>query len=303
MSKIPRNMAASVRDRLLNIAKQEKLNYDFILLMFMQERFLYRLSISDYKDIFILKGGLIILSALNIKTRPTRDIDFLARNVSNDLEKSRIIFKEIAEIDINDGVKYDPESVEVERITEGADYNGIRVKVKAYIGSAKKNLQIDLGFGDTVVPDEILINYPGLLDFDPPNIKVYPLETVIAEKFESILSLSLINSRMKDFYDIYILSKEKNFSGEILFEAIKATLNNRKTNVKEKHPVFGEQFAEDEDRNNMWQNYIKKIGKKPFDFNKVMMRLKKFLLPIYNSILDNAEFSGDWNREKGIWEN
>lgn len=264
MSKTPRNMAASVRARLLNIAREEKLNYDFILLMYMQERLLYRLSISEYKNIFILKGGLLILSTLNIKTRPTRDIDFLARNIPNDLDRVSFIFKEIAKIDINDGVKYDPESVEVEKITEGANYDGIRVKIKAYIGSAEKNIQIDLGFGDVVVPDEIKMDYPSLLDFKKPNIKAYSLETVIAEKFEAILSLSLINSRMKDFYDIYILSKDK-------------------------------------DRNQMWQSYLKKIGKEPFDFNEAMKRLNEFLLPIYISILDNNEFSGEWNKEKNIW--
>lgn len=301
MSETPKNMAASVRARLLNIAREEKLNYDFILLMFIQERLLYRLSISDYNDIFILKGGLLILSSLNIKTRPTRDIDFLARNIPNDLDRVSFIFKEIAKIDINDGVEYDPESVEVVKITEGADYDGIRVKIKAYIGSAEKNIQIDLGFGDVVIPDEVKIDYPGLLDFSKPNIKAYSLETVIAEKFEAILSLSLINSRMKDFYDIYILSKERDFDGKVLSKAIKATLKNRGTEIKENHPVFEEKFANDKDRNQMWQSYLKKIGKKPFDFNEAMKRLIKFLLPIYNSILDNTEFNGDWDKETCKW--
>jgi len=301
MSKTPRNMAASVRASLLNIARAEKLNYDFILLMYMQERLLYRLSISEYKNIFILKGGLLILSTLNIKTRPTRDIDFLARDIPNNLDRVSFIFKEIAEIDINDGVEYDPESVEVEKITEGANYDGIRVKIKAYIGSAEKNIQIVLGFGDVVVPDEIKMDYPSLLDFKKPNIKAYSLETVIAEKFEAILSLSLINSRMKDFYDIYILSKEKDFNGRVLSKAIKATIENRKTEVKENHPVFEEKFANDKVRNQMWQSYLKKIGKEPFDFNEAMKRLNEFLLPIYISILDNNEFSGEWNKEKNIW--
>ena len=301
MSDKPKNMEASVRARLLNIARAEKLNYDFILLMYMQERLLYRLSISDYNDFFILKGGLLILSVLNIKTRPTRDIDFLAISIPNNLDRVRLIFKEIAEIKINDGVKYDPESVKVEKITEGADYDGIRVKIKTYIGSAEKNIQIDLGFGDVVVPDEVKMDYPGLLDFNKPNIKAYSLETVIAEKFEAILSLSLINSRMKDFYDIYILSKEKDFIGRVLSKAIKATIENRKTEVKENHPVFEEKFANDKVRNQMWQSYLKKIGKEPFDFNESMKRLNEFLLPIYNNILDNTEFSGKWNKENNIW--
>ncbi len=303
MSKTPVNVAASVRAKLLNIAREEKLNYDFILLMYMQERLLYRLSLSEYNDIFILKGGLLILSVLNIKTRPTRDIDFLARSIPNDLNRVRFIFKEIADININDGVEYDPESVEVEKITEGADYDGIRVKIKAYIGPAEKNIQIDLGFGDVVIPDEVKMDYPGLLDFKKPKINAYSLETVIAEKFEAILNLSIINSRMKDFYDIYILSKEKDFDGKILSKAIKATLENRKTEIKGNHPVFEEKFAKNKDRNQMWQSYLKKIGKEPFDFNEAMKRLNEFLLPIYNSILYNAKFSGEWNKEKSIWNN
>ena len=145
------------------------------------------------------------------------------------------------------------------------------------------------------------MDYPGLLDFKKPNIKAYSLETVIAEKFEAILSLSLINSRMKDFYDIYILSKEKDFNGKVLSKAIKATIENRKTEVKENHPVFEEKFANDKVKNQMWQSYLKKIGKEPFDFNEAMKRLNEFLLPIYISILDNNEFSGEWNKEKNIW--
>jgi predicted nucleotidyltransferase component of viral defense system len=301
MSDNVKNMEASVRARLLNIAKEEKLNFDFILLMFMQERLLYRLSISEYRDQFVLKGGLLILSTLNIKTRPTRDIDFLAQNVSNDLEKIQQIFSQISQIQINDGVSYDKDSIEVEKITEGADYDGVRIKITGFIGNARKNLQLDLGFGDVIIPGEVNMEYPGLLDFEIPRVKAYSIESVIAEKFEAMLSLSVINSRMKDFYDVFTLSKSQSFEGETLSQAIAATLKNRGTVVEEEQVIFNEDFAQDESRNRLWQGYLRKIGKESINFNLVMGRIKRFLEPVYISILENREFMGEWNNERGEW--
>ncbi|MFP4021370.1 MAG: nucleotidyl transferase AbiEii/AbiGii toxin family protein [Halanaerobium sp.] len=301
MSDNVKNMEASVRARLLNIAKEEKLNFDFILLMFMQERLLYRLSISEYRDQFVLKGGLLILSTLNIKTRPTRDIDFLAQNVSNDLEKIKQVFSQISQIQINDGVSYDKDSIEVEKITEGADYDGVRIKISGFISNARKNLQLDLGFGDVIVPGEVNMEYPRLLDFEIPSVKAYSIESVIAEKFEAMLSLSVINSRMKDFYDVFTLSKSQSFEGEILSQAIAATLKNRGTVIEEDQVIFDEDFAQDENRNRLWQGYLRKIGKESINFNLVMGRIKRFLEPVYISILENREFKGEWNNERGEW--
>ncbi|CCU78183.1 hypothetical protein HSACCH_00465 [Halanaerobium saccharolyticum subsp. saccharolyticum DSM 6643] len=301
MSDNIKNMEASVRARLLNIAKEEKLNFDFILLLFMQERLLYRLSISEYRDQFVLKGGLLILSTLNIKTRPTRDIDFLAQNVSNDLEKIQQIFSQISQIQINDGVSYDKDSIEVEKITEGADYDGVRIKITGFIGNARKNLQLDLGFGDVIVPGEVNMEYPGLLDFEIPSVKAYSIESVIAEKFEAMLSLSVINSRMKDFYDIFTLSKLQSFQGETLLQAIAATLKNRGTVIEEDHVIFDEDFAQDESRNRLWQGYLNKIGKESIDFNLVMEQIRSFLKPVYQSILNDEVFTGYWNNDKSMW--
>jgi predicted nucleotidyltransferase component of viral defense system len=269
--------------------------------MFMQERLLYRLSISEYKDQFVLKGGLLILSTLNIKTRPTRDIDFLAQNVSNDLEKIKQVFSQISQIQINDGVSYDKDSIEVEKITEGADYDGVRIKITGFIGNARKNLQLDLGFGDVIIPGEVNMEYPGLLDFEIPRVKAYSIESVIAEKFEAMLSLSVINSRMKDFYDVFTLSKSQSFEGETLSQAIAATLKNRGTVVEEEQVIFNEDFAQDESRNRLWQGYLRKIGKESINFNLVMGRIKRFLEPVYISILENREFMGEWNNERGEW--
>lgn len=253
-----KNMAASVRARLYNIAKKEKINFDLVLLLFMQERFLYRLSISEYNPKFILKGGLLILSTTNIKTRPTRDIDFLGHNIPNDIQEIKNIIEKVCQIEDNDGVTFDPSSITVERITEGSDYEGVRIKVKSYLGNARKTLQLDIGFGDVIVPGVVELDYPVLLDFNNPKLKSYSFESVIAEKFEAMLRLSFINSRMKDFYDIYLLSDIKSFDGRVLQEAIFSTLQRRKTPLEKEHLLFADKFANDKNIIKQWHGYLKR---------------------------------------------
>ena len=296
-----KNMAASVRQRLYNIAKKEKINFDLILLLFMQERLLYRLSISQYNFKFILKGGLLILSKTDIKTRPTRDIDFLGQDVSNDIGEIKSIIKKISQINVNDGVVYDPESITVERITEGADYEGVRIKINSFLGNARKRLQLDIGFGDVIVPKMKEIIYPGLLDFDYPKLNSYTYESVIAEKFEIMLRLSLINSRMKDFYDIYLLSAVESFDGRILQEAIFSTFERRGTPLKKDQKLFNEAFSENKDKIKQWNGYLIKIGQESISFKEVMKRIKTFLLPIYECILYEKEFFGEWDSDNGKW--
>ncbi|GAB6137981.1 nucleotidyl transferase AbiEii/AbiGii toxin family protein [Halanaerobaculum tunisiense] len=231
-----KNIEASIKDRLLNIAKSEGINFNQILLLYFHERLLYRLSKSKYKSNFFLKGGILILSSTDFKTRPTKDIDFLAQNISNDPADIKNVFQKICQIKCNDGVEFDPQSITAEVITEGAEYEGIRINITSYLGSARKKLQLDIGFGDAIVPNPQKLDYPGLLDLKRPKINAYSLESVIAEKFESMLSLSLINSRMKDFYDIYTIANSKPFDGRVLQEAITTTIQKRGAPL-EKDPV------------------------------------------------------------------
>lgn len=267
----------------------------------MQERFLYRLSISKYNRKLILKGGLLILSTTNFKTRPTRDIDFLAQNINNDIENVKKIFQEICKIEVRDGVVLDSESMTVKNIIETGNYEGIRIKFNSYLGNSRKLLQLDIGFGDVIVPNSIVLDYPVLLDFDVPKINVYSFESVIAEKFEAMLRISLTNSRMKDFYDIYLLSNIKSFNGKVLQKAILSTLQRRETPLEKKLVLFTEEFARDDGRIKMWNGYIKKIGKELIDFDIVMDRLRIFLLPIYEKILKKEEFFKKWDNNKGRW--
>lgn len=285
------------------MAKRDRINFDLIILLFMQERLLYRLSISNYKSKFVLKGGLLVLSRTNIKTRPTRDIDFLGQNVSNDIEEIKSIFTKVSQIKVDDGITYDSNSISVERITEQADYEGVRVNLDSFLGNASKKMQLDIGFGDVIVPKKVEMDYPGLLDFDIPRLNSYTFESVIAEKFEAMLRLSLLNSRMKDFYDIYLLSKIQSFDGRILQEAIFSTLEKRGTPLKEDVKIFKKEFLENKNKIIQWKSYLNKIGQEAIPFKEVMNIIITFLLPVYGSILKENEFFKLWDHKVGNWVN
>jgi len=269
-----KNMAASVRARLKNIAKEENINFNQILLLYFQERLLYRISITSYKNKFFLKGGLLILSLTEFKTRPTRDIDFLARGVANDIDDIQDLFRKVCDIKVNDGVTFDSDTIVAERITEGAEYQGIRIRVKSFLGNARRMLQLDIGFSDIIVPKPQTMDYPVFLnDQKKPRIKTYSLESVIAEKFEAMLRLSTINSRMKDFYDIFIISDIKNFDGRVLQEAIFSTLQKRGTPLEANPAVFTHKFIKDKTRLRRWEGYLKRIGKNVIEFPRVIIEL------------------------------
>ncbi len=298
-----KNMAASVRARLKKIAKEENINFNQILLLYFQERLLYRISISSYKNNFFLKGGLLILSLTEFKTRPTKDMDFLASGVSNDLEDIEELFRKICEIKVNDGVTFASDTIAAERITEGADYQGIRIKIKSFLGNARRMLQLDIGFSDIIVPKPQVMDYPVFLnDQKTPKIKTYSLESVIAEKFEAMLRLSTINSRMKDFYDLFIISDIKDFDGRVLQEAMFSTLQKRGTPLEPNPAVFTKKFIDDKTRLRRWEEYLKRIRKDVIKFSRVMERIYTFLHPIYSSIIREEEFFKVWNHQKNCWE-
>jgi len=284
-----RNMDASIKARLKNIAKEYKKTFNLILQLYTQERLLYRLSVSEYKDNFILKGGLFLFSMTGFTGRPTRDIDFLAYQILNDMKSIKEIFKNIRKIKYNDGVVFDSDSVLVEEIRKEAEYKGVRVKLTGYLGKAKEMLWVDIGFNDIVVPEVITADYPVLLDMDYPKIKMYSFESVVAEKFEAIVSLGELNSRMKDFYDIFILLSEKKFNRDILQNAIVETFKRRGTDILKFDQVFKKEFIEDDNRINQWKLFLKKIVHQNIEFEYVMDDIKKSLLPIFNNIKKEKE--------------
>lgn len=299
-----KNISASVRERLKNIAKQSGKTFDLILLLYFQERLLYRLSISNYRDKFVLKGGLFLFSLTQFKSRPTKDIDFLAKQISNDIQYIKAAFESICALPVEeDGVEFDVNGITAERIKEDADYEGVRIKIPASLGRMKKQLQLDIGFGDVIIPKPRDIQYPTLLNMKPPEIRVYSTDSVIAEKFEAMISLSVANSRMKDFYDIFTLLSTENFDGRVLWEAIFETFQRRRTNLEKEHPVFSPSFAEDEIRIKQWKAFLRRIGlKENLEFPFVMERIRDFLFPIYDSILNEDEFLKMWNCQTLKWE-
>ncbi|WP_346206664.1 nucleotidyl transferase AbiEii/AbiGii toxin family protein [Caldifermentibacillus hisashii] len=299
-----KNIPASVRERLKNIAKQSGKTFDLILLLYFQERLLYRLSISNYRDKFVLKGGLFLFSLTQFKSRPTKDIDFLAKQISNDIQYIKAAFESICALTVEeDGVEFDVNGITAERIKEDADYEGVRIKIPASLGRMKKQLQLDIGFGDVIIPKPRDIQYPTLLNMKPPEIRVYSTDSVIAEKFEAMISLSVANSRMKDFYDIFTLLSTENFDGRVLWEAIFETFQRRRTNLEKEHPVFSPSFAEDEIRIKQWKAFLQRTGiKEDLQFPFVMEKIRDFLFPVYDSILKEDEYWKMWNSRTLKWE-
>lgn len=300
-----KNISASIMGKLKNTAKNLKLPYNLILQLYVQERLLYRISISKFKNNFLLKGGLLLYSINGFKGRPTKDIDFLLNGHSNESSNLEKLFKEIIDIKVDDGVKFDIESLKFDEINKNNKYNGRRIKLTAYIGRAKIFLKIDIGSGDIVVPGPVNIEYPNLLEFERPNIYAYSLESVISEKFEAMVSLASINSRMKDFYDINFLIKKKEYDGEILKKAVNETFNRRNTAINKKPMIFSEQFKNNLDKQKQWNMFLDRIGndiQNRLKFSMIINKISKFLQPVYNSIYRKSEFNYIWKINTETWK-
>ena len=303
MRKEIKNRSASIKARLINLARAEKMDFDSLLLRYFQERLLYRLSISDFSDRFVLKGGLLLVCLKMPKYRPTKDIDFLAEQIKNDINEIENIFVSIAEMPCNDGVKFIPSSISSERIKEDADYEGIRLKIDGTLGQAKKRLQVDIGFGDIIIPEATSVEFPSLLE-DPPKVKAYSVESIISEKFEAMVKLAMANSRMKDFYDVYFLSISHDFKSDELKKAIETTFHKRQTPIPEIPLVFRPEFYNDNERQKMWAAFLRKsrLKNEDLEFRGVMERITAFLEPIVRSIKGKSEINKYWSPENGIWE-
>ena len=295
--------AESIKARLKNEANINKKNFDYLLLHYLIERLLYRLSISPYANNFILKGGLLLYTILNERGRTTKDVDLLAKNIENTHSELGRIFTEIASIPVKDAVAFDTKNITVESIKEDAEYQGIRIKFTAYLEKSRHVLQFDIGFDDVIVPHPVEMLYPTLLNMDSPRLKAYSLESVIAEKFQAIVYLADLNSRMKDYYDIFELSRHCDFNGSNLSEAIKQTFKNRKTEFNPEPIVFNDDFPLLTEKQKQWQAFLRRTGIKntPNDFSIVVSGIKEFLQPVYEVLANNNMFLGQWDKEKSMW--
>ena len=299
-----KNYAASVRQRLLNYARSSGQDFIFVLRTFAMERLLYRLSRSPYVENFVLKGAMLFKLWTGDFYRQTRDIDVLAFK-SQTIDSLKAIFQDISQIPfIDDGLTYLSDTVNVNEIREEQQYGGLRVTLTAMLGAAKIHLQVDCGFGDAVTPDPVVRDFPTLLDFPAPQLRTYPKETVVAEKFEAIVSLGMANSRMKDVYDLWVLACDFSFSGAVLAMAIENTFNRRRTHFPIGSPeAFKATFIQNPMKQTQWQAFVRKTRfvKVDKDFGKTIDLLRIFLLPPLESIQKSKSFKMTW-QPNGPWQ-
>jgi predicted nucleotidyltransferase component of viral defense system len=279
MRKPLKNVGASVRARLLNLSKERNEPFDLLLTHYALERLLYRLSISKYKDKFVLKGAMLLRHWLDDPHRPTRDLDLLGFGES-DPQLTLGYFKEIGSIQAEDGVTFDTDTLEVDTVRDDSGYSGLRLKCYATIDGARMRIVVDIGYGDATEPGLNEIELLPLLDQPAAKLRAYLPETVIAEKFQAMVHLGLANTRLKDFYDIWVLSRTYEFKDDRLARAIRATFDRRKTEIPTERPdALSEAFANDPTKIQQWTAFIQDVAIDPGSLNGVVETLATFLMP------------------------
>ena len=297
-----KNLAHSVHRRLQNKAKDTNRPFNELRQYFAMERFLYRLSESPHADKFVLKGALMFKAWEAPLSRPTMDIDLLGQT-DNSVEAILAVTKDVCLQDVEpDGLAFDAASLQGERITEDADYEGVRVRFQASLGMERVPMQLDIGFGDVVVPSAVVTEYPTLLDLPAPRLNGYSRETAVAEKFEAMVKLGVLNSRLKDFFDIWLLSRQFDFDGSVLAMAITETFSTRGTEIPQ-HPVaLTGALVEDPSKVAQWRGWIRKskLENVPEDLGEVIGATAAFLGPIADALAAGRSFEGVW-KAPGPW--
>ena len=290
MKKFVNNVSASILSRLLNYSRKKHENYQFLLIRYISERFLYRLGKSKYHEQLILKGAYLLTVMLQNQTyRATKDIDFLK---TGDTISRTIIeaLRDICSIEYpEDGVSFDLDSIRLEDIREQNDYHGQHAKIIAYIGKTRSTLHIDIGFGDIVYPNPGQLIIPSILDQSAAIISSYPIESVIAEKLEAIISISLLTSRMKDFYDLYAIVSCMKVNYKSVCQAITKTFNRRGTEIPRSMPdVFSAAVFEDYIKKKQWGAFIQKIrtGHPSLNFHTVISKIQDFSTVFWDHNVD-----------------
>lgn len=279
-----KDIGKSIRAKLLNISKAENQPYQLLLTRYIQERLLYRLSQSRFRERFLLKGGALLYAHEQFRARPTLDIDFLGDRIDRDKEYVRETFREICDIPCDeDGITFDVTSLTAEEITENKVYHGIRLHVPARLDTIRQIISMDIGFGDVITPQPEELDYPVLLARVPSVcVMAYSLETVVAEKFQAMIDLGEQNSRMKDFFDVYRILSSGKLDERLLQLAIAATFSNRRTTYIPGHPLFRTEFASDPARIALWKGFLRKIKyQHDLPFEKVIMSIREQLRPYW----------------------
>ena len=296
-----KDMAASILTRLKTQAKETGLTYQMCLQLFCQEEFLRKIEASRYSENFILKGGMFLYTITEFAGRPTRDIDFMIRWISNDTENMNQIMEEICTANTgNDFIRI--EVLASENITEEKEYHGVKTKFRAYIKNVKLPFSIDVGVDDVIVPGAVKRTVSTRLNgFHPPTIYTYSLESTIAEKFDAIIKRMEATSRMKDFFDIYYLSGVFDFEGRKLQEAIFRTLEYRGTIYESDSFERIRDFKNNTSLLKLWDNYQSGTREDKPDFNVVIDRLEKFLEPIFHAVIMEEEWFCIWDSSVQKW--
>ncbi len=296
------NMAHSVRHRLSNEARRTGRLYNEVEQYYAMERLLYRLAQSEHGAKFVLKGALLFPLWRISRFRPTRDIDLLGR-LDNSQENIAQVFSEVCRQNVpEDGLIFDPGSVATVAIAEDADYQGVRVNIEGRLGTGRIRIQVDIGFSDVVVPVPTETDFPTILDFPAPRLKAYSRESVVAEKFEAMVALGVINSRMKDFADVWFLSRHFDFDGPLLARAIASTFERRQTAVPHRPVALTEAFGHLADKQTQWRAFVRRSAPEgvPGDFAAVVEGIAELLGPVLSHLAAGQPAPRRWSAP-GPW--
>ena len=297
----PANFNHSIHSRLRNWSRENKLDHNFVMNRYACERLLYRLSISEYVDQFILKGAMFFSIWSDEPFRPTKDIDLLGFGEDSEV-RLREIFQQVCLIKPKqpDGITFDAQKITVEPIRELQEYQGKRILIPVI--NTRIKVQVDIGFGDVITPDAIEIDYPSLLDMPAARLKAYNRETMIAEKLEAIVSLGTQNSRMKDYYDLLVMSLEYDFDGSTLRNAIALTFGKRKTKLSLGVPSgLDIELVLTDDKKTQWEAFLKRSGLEiDLEFEEAISKLCDFLIPPLNAATSQEVFWQKWE-PGGSW--
>lgn len=298
-----KDVGASVRARLLTLARERREDFQLLVTRYANERLLFRIAASRHAQAFVLKGAALFTLWTGKPHRATRDLDLLGFGDSG-VEAIRTVFKEILTLDVgDDGVHFDEGTLTVGSIREEQAYGGVRAEFVARITSARVHLQVDVGFGDAITPAPNVVDFPSLLDFPAPRLRAYPRETVVAEKLEAMVQLGMANSRMKDFYDLAVLGRDFEFDGALLTSAIRATFERRKTPLPATTPVaFTAAFGEDPTKRSQWTGFLRKAGVGDGDsLIETIAAVRAFLEAPLQAAADGSPTPGTWRGADG-WD-